>query len=495
MLRNLAICWFFLLAGTLPAVGGEVQPVATTAKPARNVVLVVADDLGMQLGCYGDALARTPNLDRLAAAGTRFTQAYCTTASCSASRSVILTGMHNHAIGHYGHSHGEGHFSTYETVRTLPVLLSQAGYRTCSIGKYHVAPNYVYKFDAYRNEGIQGARNTVRMAENAKAWIKEQDARPFFLYFCPTDPHRVQTGFANEATYPGVTAEKFDPAKLPTPAWLPDQPEVHGELAEFYQSIARLDQGIGTLLDALRDTGHWDDTLILFISDNGPPFPGAKTTMYQPGVNLPMIVRDPLHRATVGKTGTTTAARVTWADIAPTVLEFCGVTPKPAPRILPTENMGDVPKAGKLAPWQPHGRSFLQAMREASPADRNEIYLSHTFHEITMYYPMRTIISGRHKYILNLAHPLPFPFASDLYASPTWQGVLKRKDVQYGARTVQQYVQRPRHELYDLEADPGELRNLADDATHSAVLSELQAKLKAWQTQTADPWLSKYEYE
>ncbi len=492
MLRKLAICWFLLLTGTLCSAGAETKPATI---PARNVVLVVADDLGMQLGCYGDALARTPNLDRLAAAGTRFTQAYCTTASCSASRSVILTGMHNHAIGHYGHSHGEGHFSTYETVRTLPVLLSEAGYRTCSIGKYHVAPNYVYKFDAYRNDGIQGARNTVRMAANAKAWIAEQDARPFFLYFCPTDPHRAQTGFANEATYPGVTAEKFEPVKLPTPSWLPDQPEVHEELAEYYQSISRLDQGIGTLLDALRDTGHWDDTLILFISDNGPPFPGAKTTMYQPGVNLPMIVRDPLHRAPEGKDTRTTAARVTWADIAPTVLEFCGVTPKPAPRILPTENMGDVPKTGKLVPWQPHGRSFLQAMRESAPADRNEIYLSHTFHEITMYYPMRTIISGRHKYILNLAHPLPFPFASDLHASPTWQGVLKRRDVQYGARTVQQYVQRPRHELYDLEADPGELRNLADDATHPAVLSELQAKLKAWQTQTADPWLSKHDYE
>ena len=164
------------------------------AAPQRNVVVIVADDLGLQLGCYGDTVAKTPHLDQLAAEGARFQRAYCTTASCSASRSVLLSGLYNHATGHFGHAHGYSHFSTYETIRSLPVLLSDAGYRTCLVGKYHLAPDYVYKFETQRQEGTQGGRNTVRMAQNAKAWLEEQDERPFFLYLCPTDPHRLSGG-------------------------------------------------------------------------------------------------------------------------------------------------------------------------------------------------------------------------------------------------------------------------------------------------------------
>lgn len=106
---------------------------------AKNVVVIVADDLGWQLGCYGDKQAMTPNIDKLAAEGVRFTRAYCTTASCSASRSVLMTGLFNHATGHFGHAHADNHFSTYDSVRTLPVMMTEAGYRTCSIGKYHRA--------------------------------------------------------------------------------------------------------------------------------------------------------------------------------------------------------------------------------------------------------------------------------------------------------------------------------------------------------------------
>jgi len=112
-----------------------------------------------------------------------------------------------------------------------------------------------------------------------------------------------------------------------------------------------------------------------------------------------------------------------------------------------------------------------------------------------MYYPMRVIVSGRHKYILNLAHQLPYPFASDLYASPTWQGVLKRKDVLFGKRTVYSYLHRPRHELYDLQADPDELTNLAFEPEHQQRLQALQEKMKAWQKRTNDPWLLKWRYE
>jgi N-sulfoglucosamine sulfohydrolase len=472
-------------------------PHLDAARP--NVVVIVADDLGFQLGCYGDKVARTPNIDRLAAEGTRFTRAYCTTASCSASRSVLMSGLYNHATGHFGHAHGYNHFSTYETVRSLPKLLSEAGYRTCLVGKYHLAPEYIYPFEAQRQEGTQGARNTVRMAQNAKAWIAETDDRPFFLYFCPTDPHRSGGGgnFANHPDqpnfYPGITPLTFRPETIPVPYWLPDQPEVRKELAEFYQSIARMDVGMGTLIDALKDTGHWDNTLVVFLSDNGPPFPGAKTTCYEPGINLPLIVRDPKQ----SKRGITSDAMVTWADLAPTVLDYCGVEPKDAPPVRPGENAGKPSIAGRPQPYKFHGRSFAGVIGQEHPTGWDEMYASHTFHEITMYYPMRVVRAGKYKYILNIAHGLPYPFASDLQDSPTWEGVLTRNkpDEMYGPRTVRAYLHRPKHELYDLEADPYEAKNLADDPAHQATLKQLQQKLQAWQKQTQDPWELKWRYE
>ncbi|MAT16319.1 MAG: heparan N-sulfatase [Planctomyces sp.] len=466
-------------------------------QPQKNVVIFVVDDMGFQAGCFGNDVIKTPNIDRLAAAGTRFTQAYCTTASCSASRSVLMSGHYNHATGHYGHAHGYNHFSTYESVRSLPNLLNEASYRTCSIGKYHLAPEYVYHFQDYRNEGVQGNRNGVRMAQNAKEWIEENDEQPFFLYFCSADPHRGggKDGFSNfnddPNHYPGVTPVKYTPEEVIVPDWLPDTPECRAELAEFYQAISRLDQGMGKLLDTLEETGHWDDTLILFLSDNGPPFPGAKTNLYQPGANLPLIVRNPDRK----QTGGTCNAKVTWVDVVPTVLDYCNVKPGPGPALKTTENRGEVVQGGKQVPYSNHGRSFLSVVGEEDPKGWDEIYLSHTFHEITMYYPMRTILSGKYKLTFNIAHDLPYPFASDLYASPTWQAVLKGERELYGKRTVYNYLHRPEFELYNLEEDPDELDNLAYDPEHRNVYEELAAKLQAWQKKTDDPWELKWRYE
>src|SRR5205814_762036 len=143
--------------------------------------------------------------------------------------------------------------------------------------------------------------------------------------FCPTDPHRAQKGFANEADYPGVTPVKFDPQKITVPHFLPDRPEVRAELAEYHESIARFDQGVGRLVAALKATGHYDDTLILFLSDNGPPFPGAKTNLYDAGTRLPLIIRSPdqKDRSVVSQ------ALVNWTDLVPTILEFTGTKAPP----------------------------------------------------------------------------------------------------------------------------------------------------------------------
>jgi N-sulfoglucosamine sulfohydrolase len=460
-----------VLAALFPLLFGN----ARGADAQKNVVVIVADDLGRQLGCYGDKAARTPHLDALAAEGTRFDLAFCTTASCSPSRSVILTGLHNHSNGQYGLQHATHNFGARTFVRSLPVLLRKAGYRTCSIGKMHVQPEELFRFERYANEGIAGGRNPVRMAENAEAFLREEDSRPFFLYFCPTDPHRAQTGFANETRYAGVEPQTFDPAKVPVPAYLPDLPEVRQELAEFYQSVNRVDQGVGRLLRALRETGHDKHTLILFLSDNGIPFPGAKTTVYDAGTRLPLLVRDP---AQVDP-GLVSQALVSWVDLAPTILDFAGI-------------------AGPDYPL--HGKSLLPLLRgeadnSAPLLERDAVFASHSFHEVTMYYPMRSIRTRKFRYIFNLAHQLPFPAAQDLWSSPTWQTILARNDERYGRRNVRDYIHRPRHELYDLEADPDEVVNLADRPEQAKILAELQQRVHEFQKQTNDPWLIKYEHE
>jgi N-sulfoglucosamine sulfohydrolase len=446
-----------------------------------NVVLIVADDHGRDAGCYGNAVIKTPHLDALAADGTRFENAYCTTASCSPSRSVILTGRYNHANGMYGLQHGVNHFRSYENLKSLPVWLSDVGYRTVQIGKLHVAPEHVYQFDETLRAN---SRNPVQMAERCREVIASDSDRPFFLYFCPSDPHRSgpehnlphrSDGFGNKSpgkSYAGVEPVHYDPADVIVPPFLPDTPACRAELAQYYESVSRMDAGVGRLVQILKEAGKYDDTLIIYISDNGIPFPGAKTTVYEPGIRLPCIVRSP----NVQGRGVINRAMVNWADIAPTILEFAE-----------TKRPGDA---------NLHGRSFLPIVEQQSPVGWNELYVSHTFHEVTMYYPMRVVRRGPYKLIWNIAHPLPFPFAADLWNSATWQDAQGRGDYfKYGERTISVYTNRPEFELYDLEADPNEVQNLADAPPHRKTLTQLQQKLRGFQKRTDDPWALKWDRE
>ncbi|MCL5270965.1 MAG: DUF4976 domain-containing protein, partial [bacterium] len=142
-----------------------------------------------------------------------------------------------------------------------------------------------------------------------------------------------------------------------------------------------------------------------------------------------------------------------------------------------------------------HGRSFLPVLDEENPAGWDEIFASHSFHEITMYYPMRVVRGRQYKLIYNIAHKLDYPFASDLWESETWQGIVKGGGRHFAKRTIEAYTSRPRFELYDVRADPDEIRNLADDPAHAAIFEELKAKLKAFQEKTKDPWITKWTYE
>jgi N-sulfoglucosamine sulfohydrolase len=452
-MRTAALFGTLLLTGTL------------AAEPARkNVVLLVADDLGMEVGCYGDKAARTPNIDALARAGTRFTHGFASVSSCSPSRAAILTGLPTHQSGQYGLAHDTHNFHTFRNVQSLPRLLKPAGYRTGVIAKLHVQPPEVYPWDA---EVRANGRNGAVIAAEAKKFIEASGDKPFFLLVGFTDPHRARRGFDSQNPLRGMPTFTFDPKALPLPYHVPDQPEARADLADYYGSVSRLDFGVGAVLDVLNQTKHDADTLVVFLSDNGMPFPGAKTTLYDAGVHLPLVVRAPGGKAAVND------AMVSWTDVAPTVLDWAGVKP-PAAML---------------------GKSLLPLLGHEGAKDRDVIYGSHQFHEVTMYYPMRMVRTRTHKLIVNLAHELPVPSASDLYNSDTWQGILRRNDSMVGKRPREMFEHRPREEFFDLAKDPDELKNVAGDAAYADVLKDLRTKLKAWQVATRDPWLVKDTHE
>jgi N-sulfoglucosamine sulfohydrolase len=428
-----------------------------------------------------------------------------------------MTGLQNHATGHYGHAHADHHFTTYRAVRSLPVILGENGYRTGRIGKYHLAPEPVYQFQEHL---AADPWNPVAMANASRGFIADR-SKPFFLYFCTLTPHRSggaiaghplkPNPFGNHIQYPEIKDVRYTEMSLTVPPHLPDLPETRAELAQYYQAISRTDAGLGRLIEILKETGQYENTVIIFASDNGKPWPGAKTTVYDPGVRLPLVVRNPDQQ----RRGLTSEAMVSWVDMTPTILDFAAVKTVMAPPFRAGDPESPAPRrdasaatagrderktvaqkqTGGLVPYEFHGRSFRPTLESEKPPGWDVVFASHQFHEITMYYPMRMIRTDRYKLVLNLAHQLPYPFASDLYASATWQATLKAERTHYGKRRVNDYVFRPRYELYDLEKDPDEVVNIAADANYQAVFADLAGRLKEYQRKTRDPWFSKYTYE
>ncbi len=183
----------------------------------------------------------------------------------------------------------------------------------------------------------------------------------------------------------------------------------------------------------------------------------------KPGPNLPVI------------TCRCSGAVITWADLTPTLLDLAGAGPELPPPV--------------------YGRSFKEIMTQCLSAGWDEVFTSHTFHEVTMYYPMRVVRGRRYKLIWNITHGLPYPFATDLHASEIWQSTLANGLSHYGKRRVHDYLHRPEFELYDLESGPNEVRNLAGNLGAQAVLGEYQARIRTHQQRTGNPWILKWDYE
>jgi len=432
---------------------------AAQPAPPKNILVMVADDLGRHLGCYGDPHARTPNLDKLARQGTLFQNAFATTASCSPSRSVMFTGLYNHTNGQYGLAQGDHNFHLKANATPVSRLLKNAGYRTAVIGKFHVNPPSAFAWDV-RQEGHTFDVDALATAAHDFFWGAHG---PWYLHLGFGDPHRGPG--ARFHTGQGV---KFDPAALTVPAYLPDTPGTRQDLAEYYTAVERFDRGVGLVMAALEKTGHLDNTLVVVLSDNGVPMPNAKTTIYDAGVHLPMIVRGATAN---GKNGVVSQAMVSYIDLVPTFLDWTGA------------------RASTAVPLP--GRSLLPLLGQPDAPGWDQVFLSHTFHGVAMYYPMRGTRTRQYKYIRNLAPELTFPHATDLHGSPTWQSYAKLPPgTPYGRRSLEAYLHRPAEELYDVVQDPQEITNLATRPEHRATLEKLRADVARFRQQTGDPWLA-----
>ncbi|KAJ6441593.1 arylsulfatase [Purpureocillium lavendulum] len=520
------------------------------APKKKNILLLVADDLGReQLGCYGCSAIQTPHLDALAASGTRFDMAFASTASCSGSRTTLYTGLHTHENGSYGLVLERNGFQTWANVETAPRVFNDLGYRTGILGKVHVAPDAVYPWQV-RHESE--TRDVAVIADQAERFFEESAAaaaaaaagddddddekndeassnnKGFFLTIGYVDPHRVlasRGGFGNAeadaGTYDARIRDRvYTPDEVAVPSFLQDLPAVRQELAEYYRAINRLDQGVGLVLAALERAGLADDTLVLFLSDNGPPFVNSKTTLYDAGVRLPFLMRAPGMTANV-----VSPNLVSWIDVLPTMLAWAG-------------HEGRQPPEGSVGPRK--GRSLLPIAHKAEVVPGwDRVFGSHTFHEITNYWPTRYMRTRRWKYHRNVCWRLDFPFAMDLYASLSFDAMRNSgaaaaaptttngcngtttsitttngdhsngkatggkaiggsssgapSPAMIGKRTLKSYIRRPAEELYDLDADPDEVRNLAGEAgaAHAETLAEMRRAVEAWQYETRDLWLWK----
>lgn len=432
-----------------------------------NIVLVTADDLGMHLSTYGDPYARTPEFEKLAKESIQFNRAYITQSSCSPSRSTMFTGLYPHQNGQYGLGSMENRKYGYEMhaeVETLPMYLKEAGYRTGVIGKIHVAsgnPN-AFPFD-FENTGTTRTLNVAAIAKEAGEFFHESEGKPSFLMINYFDPHRhnkLPEAFIDQ--YEGLPQNIQEADEVQAFPFMGFDPKaLRAQIAGYYNSIARLDAGIGLLIRELKAQGVWENTLFIFISDHGAPFTFAKTGNYEASVQVPMYISWP---AKQNQIGIQTEALVSSIDLLPTILEAADVS-------IP----GNLP-----------GFSLEPLLTgEVDKLDRTYIFTEYTAHTNKHYYPRRAVCGERFKLIHNLQSWRPNPLrqlGGRAYSLSRKSGVPQSTKDLYD-----KWVQPPEFELYDLENDPNEFNNLSGVPEYATVEAELKDALSTWRKETGDP--------
>lgn len=406
-----------------------------------NIVFIGAEDISPNLGCYGDMYAITPNLDRLASQGARFTRCFTHAPVCAPSRSGLITGMYPTTIGsHHMRS------SLLKSPVTFTEELRNSGYFVAWPGKTDF--NFAVPKGAF---------------DSTANWMNKGELKePFFAYINFLVTHESQIR-ANDTAYQKNTLrlkdnERHDPAKAPLPPYYPDAPQVRKNIATYYDNITALDYLVGDVLKWLDDKKLTDNTLVVFFGDHGWGMPRGKRWLYDSGLQCPLLVRWPGKI----KSGSVRDDLVAFIDLAPTFLTA----------------------ASARVPERMQGRNFLGE----GVKDREYIYaardrMDETFDRI------RAVRDRRFKYIRNYYPELPYAqtilYMDEMPTMQVWrrlhaEGKLTGPQKLFFAET------KPKEELYDCEADPHEIKNLAENALHAPILKELRGVLDKWVKETND---------
>jgi len=418
-----------------------------TKSEPPNVILIIGDDISWNdLGCYGHPTIRTPNIDRLATEGVRFTNAFLTASSCSPSRCSIITGRYPHNTGA-----AELHTPLPADQIPFPLRLKEHGYYCAQGGKWHMGPHARRAFDEVRDKW--GKEDPGAEGQWLPLLQERPKDKPFFMWFASFDAHR---GWDDKIFLP-----RHDPAKAQVPKYLADAPPTRADLSKYYDEIARLDYYVGKVEEELQKQGVADNTVIIFMADNGRPFPRCKTRVYDSGMKTPFIIKWPKG---VRKTGVTCNSLVSAIDIAPTILDICGVP------------------VGESF----QGKSFAALLKTPQKPFRRYVFSEHNWHDFEAL--ERMVRSDKYLYVLNERPQFPNCGPADSNTSDSQRDLDSLRVA--GALTPEQYdifmAPRPREELFDVQKDAEQFRNVADDPAYADALNEMRAVMARWRRETAD---------
>ena len=440
-----------------------------------NVLLMLADDMNYNtIGCFGSPVEDvSPNLDKLASEGIRFDHAHVSIGVCQPSRQCMLTGLYPH------HNGAPGFDPIREDVTTLPEILREHGYYNGIIGKTkHCMPVHKFAWDYFedtqnpqncfgRSPYIYG-KDAAQFFRNAK-----EAGKPFFLMANSHDPHRPFAGSEEELTrffgFHTYASRTYQPEEAWIPGFLPDLPDVRKELAQYYTSCHRCDETMGAVLQALKDSGMEENTLVIFMSDNGMAFPFSKANCYLNSTKTPFIARWPRHIQPNSRNNTDYIAGV---DFMETILEA-----------LEIQN-----------PVLSDGRSYLPLLLGEKQTERDGVFTQFTSTAARRFYPMRCVQNKKYGYIFNA-----WADGETFYQNESMMGLTYKamkaaaEENEEIAERVRMFHYRRREELYDFEKDPDALHNLAGDPDYAKTLARLRRELGQEMRQSNDPVLTVFE--
>lgn len=442
-----------LFAFLFPVALFAAAPRAGLERP--NFLVIVADDLNWRdLGCTGSPDVKSPHIDRLASESMSLRRMFTPAPTCSPLRHALYTGLFPIRSGAY-----PNHTMAYDGTRSVFGHLREHGYRVGLQNKSHVAPAASFPYEV-----VSGNADDVAAF---RGFITRDAKQPWLAVFASSDPH---------SPWDRGPRNLYDPARITVPPYLHDNAVTRRNLAAYFAEISALDRQVGDCLAALDATGQRENTVVIFLSEQGSSFPfGGKWSLYDTGIRAATFIRWPGRI----RAGSASDALIQYVDVAPTLLEIAGLDPVKV-------DTGCADADGKRGF---DGKSFLPVLLGKAEQLREVVFAQHTTVGINGYrepYPIRAARDARYKYIRNLAPGNTYDIAGIHRGEiiESWQADARDNPVL--AARVAWLFKRPAEELYDVEADPFETRNLAADASLGPVKARLSSALDAWMRQQGD---------